>query len=216
MKFAIVAGAALFLTGTANAAVTSYDNSTDFMNALSFGSSIVSDTFDNDISASDTIVLDNGVTSNAVRPNSVGNRVIGGEYHGFVDADGFLGANTISWSLLGNTYAFGFDVRGANSTAFDGVQITVNDGSGDQSFLLYDVVNGTGSNAAGFAGFVGTGSIASISFTGVGGAGGDSFYFDNATFALGSSTATVPLPAALPLMLAGFGALGFASRRRKG
>lgn len=112
-----------------------------------------------------------------------------------------------TWQLPAGTIAFAFDVFNVSEARFDGATVTVDDGSGPQSFVLFELLGGVvGQPASGFAGFVGEGPIASISFTGRGGSPGtqDTFQLDNARFV---TTTPVPLPASLPLVLGGIGAL---------
>ncbi len=66
----------------------------------------------------------------------------------------------------------------------------------------------------GFFGFTSDTAFSTIRFQGVAGQG-DGFFFDNATFSTPSVVAAVPEPASWALMIAGFGLVGGAVRRRR-
>jgi len=213
MKHAALAVAAALFAGPGAAAVTSYDTLAAFEAALPGGASTVIETFDTDGNA--VVLSFAGVTATS---NGAFQRVQSGQYRAATDGDV---PRSVTWDLAPDTVAFAFDVFGVSEARFDGVTVTVDDGDGPQSFVLFDVLGGVvGQPASGFAGFVGEGPIASISFTGQGGSTGtqDTFGLDDARFVTTpAGPAVIPLPASLPLVLGGLGTMAaLRARGRRG
>lgn len=120
--------------------------------------------------------------------------------------------DTINFDMLsfqldtGNFNDLEFNLSGGDATA---VNFTVIDDDG-VSFFFNGLTLGSGSNFFGFQGIDGE-SIASISFSTVGGTG----IQDIRQIRLDPDVVTaVPEPATWALMIAGFGLVGFAKRRR--
>ena len=106
---------------------------------------------------------------------------------------------------LGTVSDLGFDVFGFDEG--DAVTAFVFDASASVVPLAGRVVTG-----AGPVSFSGVSGIASLLLIDGGSTGGGAF-FGNFTFEQDVDVAPIPLPAGLPLLLAGLGALGFARRR---
>ncbi|MEM9838547.1 MAG: hypothetical protein AAF830_05265 [Pseudomonadota bacterium] len=213
MKQALMGcAAALSAFGFAHAGVTTYDNLADFTAAIG-GAPTTSETFDNDIPSGDPLTFDSGVA--VTKGGTVfGNRVTGGRYETFTDGDN---PTTEIWTFPIPIIGFGMDVFSVNSSSFDGVQVTINDGSGDQTFVLFDILfpGGGPSNGDGFVGFTTMSAITSVVFTGVGDGAmnvGDIWSADNLVFAQGNVAPEVPVPAAALLFAP---AALLAARRRK-
>ncbi|WP_425411087.1 VPLPA-CTERM sorting domain-containing protein [Hyphococcus sp.] len=207
ISIAVLAATAL----PAQAAVVYTDRSA-FEAALS--GSVVTDDFDNDIATADSITFDSGVvatkSSSGVPPTL--NRVSNGDYDGFVQRDDF---RNITFDFPQSVSAFGADFSELSSLFINGDF----DGTGETQFSISDIVG----SDAGFFGIIGEADFSSVFFTTLAGTvltpgaapfGGETFSLDNLTLA-GGVNAEVPVPAALPLLLTGLGALGFAGRRKK-
>lgn len=210
-KILVTSALATLIAGAAGAAVTTFSDSGSFNAALPGATTSIVETFDG--AASGNVLNFSGVTS-TYNPNGNGfatHQILGGRLDLFIEGDAPI---TMDWALPSDVIAIGFDVFDANSSAFDGVVMTINDGSGAQSFSLFDVAGGTGSTTDGYVGFIGANTFSSVSFTGPGGFGssGDALDFDNLQIV--TQTAVVPLPAAGWMLFAGVGAVT-ALRRRK-
>lgn len=213
MKDALLGcAAALSAIGFAHAGVTTYDNLADFTAAIG-AAPTTTDTFDNTIAPGPSITFDSGVVVE-YSGSSNQNGVVGGVYETFSDGDN---PTLETWTFPTPIIGFGMDVFGVNRGDFDGVQVTINDGSGDETFLLHDIIFPSGGPSAGdgFVGFTTMSSITSIVFTAVGGFGsnsGDVWRADNLIFAQGDVAPEVPVPAAALLFAP---AAFLAARRRK-
>ncbi|MDJ0928638.1 MAG: PEP-CTERM sorting domain-containing protein [Gammaproteobacteria bacterium] len=175
--------------GPANAVVTTFDDRAAFDAAVA-GLIIVDDDFDTDIAQAQSIVFVSGVESiNAAPPLSffTDNSVTGGLYRNALERTNEPVNTSITWTFPVPVTGFGFDVFRADNT---GLRVTIDDGSGSQTFLIYDVIMGTGNAANGFAGFVGMAPFSTVQFTSAP-ADFDSFEMDNLTFA-----SPIPVPAA--------------------
>ncbi|RVU38931.1 hypothetical protein EOI86_06610 [Hwanghaeella grinnelliae] len=201
---------------TGSAAVTTFDDLTAFQGALPGGTTTVTETFDSAIANAAVLNFASGVISTATPFSGFGHNVSSGVFNADIDfEDEFSRPTSIVWTFPTGFFAIGFDAFSVNAAANAGVNVTIIDDDGAETFLLHDVIGGTFVSDDGFAGFISTGTISSIEFTGTAFPSGlDTFELDNATFV--SQSAVVPLPAALPLMgaaLAGFGLLGWRKRR---
>jgi hypothetical protein len=171
------------------------------------GSTIITDTFSNDISSAQSITLDSGIVStNSIPPtlpNSFqNNSVFGGVFNDATQAGTGTASNTITWAFPGPVFAFGADFF---STNVDRLTLTGNfDGTGDQTF----VVNNTMGGPDGFLGLVGLAQFNSVVF-GNNSTTVDAFSIDNASFA---TQGQVPEPGTVFLILAGW--LGLLSTKR--
>lgn len=166
------------------------------------------ETFDNEIDTATSITFDGGIMSTKSRTNTPPtlNRVRFGDYDGFVQRDGFL---TITFDFGAGVTAFGADFSDLSSLAVNG---TFDDMS---SISVSDAIGGT----SGFFGLVTDAPFSSVTFTTNAGVvlvpgsapfGGEAFSVDNL-----ATTAAVPLPAALPLMLGVITGAGLLVRRRQ-
>lgn len=205
--------AATLMAGSASA-LTVFSDSTSFNGALGAGTSSVTETFDTN--ASGNSLTFSGVTSTF---NANGNlngqhTIIGGLFSLFIEGDAPI---VMSWALPSNVIGIGFDVNGVNSSAFDGVAMTINDGTGSQTLNLFDAAGGTGSSTSGYAGFLGANAFSSVSFSGPGGFGasGDGFSLDNLQIVTQGTTSPVPLPAGGLLLLTGLAGIAAYGRKKK-
>ena len=188
---------------SAHSAVTTFDDRTAFEAAV-VGSMIVNDDFGNDIAQGQSITFDSGVVAeNDVPPLNffTDNSVTGGMYRNAMNRTNEPVTKSISWTFPIDVTGFGFDIFRADDT---GIQVSIDDGTGVQTFLIYDLLNGTGTSAEGFVGFVGMGPFSEIEFTSL--SGFDGFEIDDLVFA------PIPLPAGFWLFGSALGLLGWIRR----
>lgn len=188
----------LLSAAPASAVVTFFNDQAAF-NAATAGFTFTFDGFDNDIAQADVITLDSGVISTnrdrLVDDNSVSN----GVYNNAIDGDGGTASEISEWLFPQEVTAVGFDffdVRAGRLTLeVDGVTSQVSPVDGD-----------------GFFGFLSSTAVTEVTF---GNATNliNEFDLDNLQFG-SADVAAVPLPATLPLLLAGFAAMGIARRKR--
>ncbi|QIE40536.1 VPLPA-CTERM sorting domain-containing protein [Rhodobacteraceae bacterium SC52] len=139
------------------------------------------------------------LTSAATTANNIGIYTSGSQTI-YGDVSNQIGEGALSILFSTVTDVFGLEVVGANSGTFT---VAFFDTVGS----LLDSITQTATN--GFFGFRSSSAdIAGVSITNDDPAG---LAYDNVTF--NSNVSSVPLPAALPLMVAGLGALAFARRR---
>ncbi|GMG81218.1 hypothetical protein LNKW23_04300 [Paralimibaculum aggregatum] len=190
--------------GPAGATVTYFNDEAAF-DAATAGIGFVLDPFDNGIAAADSITLDSGVVSENMGGSrgSFDNTVTGGIYLNAVDGNGTNASLSVVWTFPIPVTAVGLQYLGLFA---DEVSVTV-DGS-----LRALRESADGDPEDGFFGFTTTTPVTSITFTTQHPALYDTYGFDDLAF--GAASAEVPLPAGLPLLLAGLGALGLAARRR--
>ncbi|WP_165971736.1 VPLPA-CTERM sorting domain-containing protein [Meridianimarinicoccus aquatilis] len=215
MRALTISAIATLLAAQSAQAVSLFDSSVAFNAALPVGSATTTETFGS--SATGNVLTFSGITSTfAPNGNTFGKHAIsGGVLDLFIEGDAPI---LMTWDLPSDVVGLGFDVFGVNSANFDGVFITIDDGSGAQNYNLYETAGGSSSgNIDGFVGFIFAGPVASVSFSGPGGFGfsGDDFDIDNLQIVTQSGTSVVPLPASLPLALAGLGAFAAIRGRRK-
>ena len=205
--FALVSILGLASPQIVSAAVTSFDDRPAFDGTLA-GFGVTEDFFDDPIVAGDTIVFDSGVISVNSEPSlqASDNSVGSGVYQNTV-ALGGIAPDEITWTFPEPVSAFGFDIFGVVP---NGLQVTIDDGMGLQSFILADIIDGAGD---GFVGFFSDGSFSHVVFS-TALVPTDGFALDNLAFA--SAPSEVPVPAALPLMIAGLTWLRYATKRQRG
>ncbi len=134
---------------------------------------------------------------------------------GCLDLDGTVGnaARLESKSALsfasGASYDFTLDISGKNGNGNESLTFGV---IGGPSQVLSMPVNDNAARTVTLS-FIGAGSVAKIF---IDHAGGDNFgiLLDAVTITETTGAAVIPLPAALPLMLAGLGGLAYVGRRR--
>lgn len=214
--------------GPANAAVTVYSDLTSFNSALPGGTSTLEDfnsaptgpfapgstnTFDGfEISYTDAVGSGQNVgiytpaDVNAGRGTAIGatNQLAWGEDDD-LGIDGFGDGPTITFSFFADITAFAFDYSDSDST--DSYSVTI---GGEPEFPI----TGPGSTFQTFVGFISDTAFSEIVFrqTATGGFT-EAFSVDN--IRTNGISSAVPLPAGLPLLLAGVGAIGFLGRARK-
>ena len=125
----------------------------------------------------------------------------------FTDLGGVLGAS-VYHATFGT---FTSDVPTANMTDI----VTVNIGSVAFAAGSYDIFLTNLSDLA-IPNYSGSGAIIEHTANGVGPATGDTYGILGGTSAVSLASGTVPEPASWALMIAGFGLVGFAARRRSG
>lgn len=202
---------ALVLTSGTASAITVFSDRTLFEAAVG---PLTTETFDNTIGTAPTIMFDGGITStkssDGIPPTL--NRVEFGVFSGFVARDDF---RNISFTFPDPIFAFGADFKDVESLFVSGLFDNSN-----ETLSISDTIAGS----AGFFGLSSSNAFTQILFTtnaGVvlfpGGSplGGDSFDVDNLSVSTSAAVSPVPLPAALPLLAAGIGAMGFMGWRKR-
>lgn len=132
-------------------------------------------------------------------------RVAGNRFLFQLDAAGSLVDTRLTVEFDDPVFGLGFDQLG-----IDFIDISIDNGS-----TFVDIFNGGGGVSDGFFGIIGDSAFTTIIFEINAPGVGDGGFIDNLVYTTGASPAAVPLPAALPLMGAGFAALGFVGWRRK-
>ncbi|GMG81219.1 hypothetical protein LNKW23_04310 [Paralimibaculum aggregatum] len=190
--------------GPAGATVTYFNDEAAF-DAATAGIGFIRDPFDTDIAEADSITLDSGVVSENTGTFRLSgyNQVASGRYRNYVHG-GAAGGGTIAitWTFPAPVTALGLQYVDVNE---DELAVTVD---GTMRALRESA---DGDPRDGFFGFTTTVPVSSIVFTHEIVYFTDYFEFDDLAF--GAASAEVPLPAGLPLLLAGLGALGLAARR---
>ncbi len=143
--------------------------------------------------------------------------------YSIVDDPYVVGQNKYQvWSFADDTYAIGFDFRGAGAENLTHESVRITIGFGGQNAVAELAFVGGEHARSGFAGFVSSTPFTKIMFDGDGGTGEDDYYIGNVETHgdLGQPDPTpgaqVPLPAGLPLLAGGLLAFGLLGRRRKG
>ncbi len=204
----ILAGLGLLVAASwavpASATVVTHTNQAAW-NAAVGGATVVTDSFDNFIAQGQTITFDSGVMSTNSDPVSFDdNSVNFGTYNNAVSSTGSGASMSITWDFPMPIFAVSFNVISANSL---GLQMTIDDGSGPQTFVANSVIG----SSFGFLGFVGMGSFTQITFSA--NSGFDLFDLDNLAFA--KTPMNAPEPGTLALIGFGLASLGVVRRRRK-
>jgi len=203
------AALALAISATAaSAAVTTYtDRALWEADLKTLGATRTDNAFGTDITASSEITFGSGVKSKneggdpcfACGDNSVDS---GGTFKNVLGGDEFVPSPTNTWTFPSAIRGFGAVWLGAEPGS---LQVTINDGDGDPTFLIGDIIG----SGTGFLGFIGMGDFSSVVFSNAD-ANGIAYDARNLSFAT-----VVPLPAGLPLMAAALLALGLIGRRAK-
>ena len=212
----LTAAMAMAFAGQADAAsVTAYSDKTSFdaaagttvLEEFSAGRCCSSYTEINDTTVSG---IKDGVTYSLVTPFTGQYPLI------FNGGGGFSGQWLHSYTYGGNSAlkvafdnpvsAFAFDTNSFMGTGFTATINFLNGGTSIQT------ESGISGSAMQFFGFTSDMAIASVEIQGT---GATSFNFALDNFQFGGAVPAVPLPAALPMLLAALGGFGFMARRRK-
>lgn len=212
LKLALGALAAgLMAMAPANAAVTVYDNSGDFL--ANAGGILATEDFNSygaDVSFSGTTIDIGDFTVTHNGSTSTPYNVIDAHPLGIGDFDidgtsllngGVVDGETIVLTFDAPIYAFAADFSALN----DGVQRSFFQVAGEDIYL--PVLGGVEQQFVGFISDIAFTTITLVSLAASEGYGMDNLMYGGAS--------EVPIPAALPLLLSGLGAMGFASRRKK-
>lgn len=220
--FTLAAGLAVMAL-PANATVMTFNDRTSFETAVA-GNTTVEEGFTMEVAGADTLVFAGGLvtSTNSGGARASNDNAIDDEfsnpsnfiYENQIGGDGSSSSTLLTWTFSTPIIGFGLDALGV---ADIGLQVSIDDGSGIQTFVLFDIIApAMGTDADGFVGFIGMGPITSITFTSSNPDFSDGFDFDNLIFALAPDiNGEIPLPAAAPLFIAGLGGLFAASRRKK-
>ena len=222
----------------ASAAVVTFTDQASFEAA--FGSPVIIEEFDGPASelAADSTgnAVGSGITVDVNGPagGSLDIPPIGLTGNGQLDAevDSFVEVLTIGLNFADPLLGFGFVIQNDSQTVARGLNLEeIGILLGGESFILSDILgltnssdgenvssaNGTGPQ---FFGFLSDTAFSSLEFVhgddvAPGGVSGsvESFFLNSAVLA--PQVATVPLPAGLPLLLAGLGGMAMIGRRRK-
>ncbi|MEO1531369.1 MAG: hypothetical protein AAFU72_04300 [Pseudomonadota bacterium] len=193
MRLIVILFASL-IAARAEAVVTFFNDETAFGAATS-GLDFTLEEFTENIAPAPSITFETGVVSTISGGLLISNRVIFEIYVNRIDGDGDEAAETIVWTFPEPVVAAGWTYF---STASDTLNVAV-DG---ETRALRDSTNND--PESGFFGFTTTTPQRSISFDTFSDTEAIVFSFDNLQFATG---ATVPLPGALPFLLAGLAGL---------
>ncbi|MEL7172158.1 MAG: VPLPA-CTERM sorting domain-containing protein [Pseudomonadota bacterium] len=202
---AIICGIALTLTAMpAQAVVTFFTDEAAFDTATS-GLLFTTDDFSTDVAPADQITFASGVISlnqGGVVRIFEDNSIEGGVYNNAVDGDGGDGGLSILWTFPEPVTAVGFQY-------FD---LTENDVNVSVDGSVRALREG-GDPTDGFFGFTTTTPVTEIIFDTFDVQDADVFDFDDLQFA--GEAQVVPLPGALPLLLAGLAGLAVVRQRRR-
>lgn len=200
------------MAASASASTVTFFTDKASFDAATTGVTFTTDDFSTDIAAAESITFSSGVTS-TLRGGDItiavtfgDNQVGSSRYSSVTDGGGSFGAETIDWLFPSAVTAIAFDYSDVD---LGGLNIQVGG-------VTRDVVNsGISTFQDGFLGLVSTTALTSLTFGNSGSSSPDLFQLDNLQFgAAASDPSVIPLPAALPLLLAGLGGLGLLRARR--
>lgn len=212
----LTAAMAMAFAGQADAAsVTAYSDKTSFDAAA--GTTVLEDfsagaccsvyTQINDTTVSG---IKDGATYSLATPFTGLNSFLfngGGGFSGpWLDSYTYGGNSALKVAFDNPVSAFAFETNSFMGTGFTA---TINFTNGGTSVQTGSGISGT---AMQFFGFTSDMAIASVEIQGI---GNNSHNFSLDNFQFGGAVPAVPLPAALPMLLAALGGFGFMARRRK-
>ncbi|MEL6574534.1 MAG: hypothetical protein AAFQ81_01480 [Pseudomonadota bacterium] len=190
--------AMVFLTTQPAQAVVTFFNDQSAFDTATSGLLFTTDDFSTDVPSATEIVFDSGVTSrnSGGRPvASVDNVVFSGRYLNALDGNGVVASTSIIWTFPEPVIAVGLQYRALLSDVLnvlvDGTMRAVREGADSDP-------------ANGFFGFTTTVPVTQITFTNPT-SSFDSFEITDLQFS--AAPAVVPLPGALPFLLAGLAGL---------
>ncbi|MEM7527381.1 MAG: hypothetical protein AAF416_06840 [Pseudomonadota bacterium] len=195
---------ALWLMTLPSQAVVTFFNEESAFDAATGGLLFTTDDFSTNVAQDNPIVFESGVTSLNVGAAVLGgadNSISGGRYNNAIAGGGFIGSLSIVWTFPEPVIAVGWQYFSVNS---DGLNVLV-DGT---LRALRESADSDPFN--GFFGFTTTNPVTEITFGTFSPTQLNVFDFDDLQFA--AAPAVVPLPGALPLLLAGLAGLAFAAR----
>jgi len=203
-KISLACLAFFVLSCNAHATTTTVVTSLADFTAAVAGTTITTETFDNEIASAVSITFDTGVTSTLAGGDLVDainfgdNRVDSGVYRGGVDGGGAVAALTTTFDFTTPIVGFGGDFG-----AISRLDVSIDGGT-----TFFDLFTETG-EVNGFFGLVSTTAFSSVQFSTQNSTSFEGFRIDNLVFA-----APVPVPAAVWLMgSALMGLVGVARRR---
>ncbi|MEM6550132.1 MAG: hypothetical protein AAF713_20655 [Pseudomonadota bacterium] len=195
----------VFVSHPAFAIVTFFNDESAF-DAATSGLLFTTDDFSTDVAQGNPIVFESGVISQNVGGSPLlfnSNSITAGVYLNGVDGDGSGAALSIVWTFPEPVIAVGWQYEGV--------------GLNDANVLVDGALRALredGDPASGFFGFITTNPVTQITFDTFAPTGLDLFQFDDLQFAA-QQDAVVPLPGALPLLLAGLAGLAFVRGGRR-
>lgn len=215
MKLLLPILAALTLSApAAGASVIAYSSEAEFLAAIGSADATYLESFQSPYGGPRTYqAFDSGLIVTADQ-SSDSFRVIsdGGEIKLEARVDG---SNAHHWTFAAGVNAFGFQIfdAGSGSALAEEVQMTINDGSGPQTFVLSVLAGGQ----SGYVGFFADAPIQSVLIDAVPINGSnDRYLVDNVKmFAGATPVSTVPLGASGAFLVAGLGAIGALRRKAR-
>ncbi|MEM7527382.1 MAG: hypothetical protein AAF416_06845 [Pseudomonadota bacterium] len=191
---------ALWLMTLPAQAVVTFFNDESAFDAATSGLLFTTDDFSADVAQANPIVFESGVTSlnvGGATQLAADNSISGGRYNNAVDGNGNLASLSIVWTFPEPVIAVGWQYFSVES---DGLNVLV-DGT---LRALSESADSDPFN--GFFGFTTTNPVTQITFGTFSPTDIDEFNIDDLQFAA-ERDAVVPLPGALPLLLAGLAGL---------
>jgi hypothetical protein len=213
MTLLLAAVSTFGISGTANATFTIFTNQAAFLAAVT---NVGVDTFDN---FSNTSSTPSPINRNAGPYNYTGTVTTTSFFGAGSGADHWLSTNTATDTMTFSAFTGGVQAAGGNFFGSDvaglflpgSIVITATDANGTSSQTI------TNATTTSFLGFVSTNAISALTVTSVQPTNGSFLWptVNNLTLAQrANATPAVPEPASWAMMIAGFGLVGGAMRRR--
>lgn len=214
--------------GASAAAVVTYDNQADFLNAISGFTVLQEEGFTSgplgDVTSVTTpsgIVIQSfgaTMTTEVLGAGTTGRflKSIADEQYGVPTTS--LTSSYQVWTLNPATNAFAFIYRGVGESTGspEHVHVTIDFGGTNNRYRVFDF---SSPSRFGFAGFISDTAFGKVMFDGSGGTDSDTYHVDEVLTAKSNvvtSAPSVPVPASLPLVLSGLVALGLMRKTRRG